>query len=115
MTTSFDVGRVPEWTTADRARKARETAGMNQGQLAAAMGVARSTVQRIEQGVAEPRRPLLAAWALATGVPASWLENGKTPTGDNPGGGEGCAIRDLNPEPTDQEIKAATQATIIAA
>ncbi|HCT5225611.1 TPA: helix-turn-helix transcriptional regulator [Corynebacterium striatum] len=101
MTTSFDVGRVPEWTTADRARKARETAGMNQGQLAAAMGVARSTVQRIEQGVAEPRRPLLAAWALATGVPASWLENGKTPTGDNPGGGEGCAIRDLNPEPTD--------------
>ena len=102
MTTSLDVGRVPEWTIADRARKARETAGMNQGELAQAMGVARSTVQRIEQGVAEPTRTRVIAWSFATGVDLNWLEKGETPA-EGPGGGG--AVRHQGIEPRTHWLK----------
>lgn len=102
MTKAFDAGRVPEWTAADRARKARETAGLNQGELAERMGVARSTVQRIEQGVAEPRRTLLISWSFATGFDLAWLETGKTPVQNDPDGGVGWAHRDSNPGPADK-------------
>lgn len=108
MTTAFDTGRVPEWTTADRARKARETAGLNQGELAERMGVARSTVQRIEQGVAEPRRTLLISWSFATGVALDWLQTGKTPTIPGNDGGERWGHRGSNPGPTDYESVALT-------
>ncbi|PAJ70934.1 MULTISPECIES: helix-turn-helix domain-containing protein [Corynebacterium] len=97
MTASFETGRVPEWTIADRARKARETAGMNQTELANAMGVARSTVQRIEQGVAEPSRTRVIAWSFATGVALEWLEKGETPAGEGPDGGN--AVRHQGIEP----------------
>ncbi len=101
MTTalSFD-GAVPEFDLADRARKAREYAGLMQIELAQRTGVTRNTVARIEQGKTRPRRPTLLAIAMATGVDSTWLETGKTPAGE-PGGGSECAIRESNPEPTD--------------
>lgn len=101
MTTSVHMtGFIPSFTAADRVRKAREHTGMTQGALAEALGVARTTIARIEQGQSSPRRPVLIAIAMATGVDLAWLETGETPAG-NPDGGEECAIRDLNPEPAD--------------
>lgn len=55
MTTMWDQtpgGAVPVFDLGDRTRKAREFSGLDQGQLAERLGVARSTVARMEQGVA---------------------------------------------------------------
>ena len=67
---------VPEWTMADRLRKARESAGLEQRELAADIGVSRNTVHNYERGRVVPRRPVVLAWAIRTGVPVSWLWDG---------------------------------------
>lgn len=68
MTTQPMAGRVPQWTMADRLRKARESAGLEQGELAEAMGVSRQSISSAERGAARPRRLTVRAWAMATGV-----------------------------------------------
>lgn len=80
-------GLVPEFTIGDRLRKARETAGMDQGELAEAMGVSRRTVSNNESGHVKPRVIVIRAWALATGVSVEWLESGKVPEGGGPDSG----------------------------
>jgi transcriptional regulator with XRE-family HTH domain len=64
---------VPEWTTSDRLRKAREHAGLQQAELATAIGVGRTSVVRYEAGQSVPSRPVLLAWAMRTGVSLEWL------------------------------------------
>ncbi len=79
MTTqTHDV--VPQWTISDRLRKARENAGFDQGELARRMDVSRRTVSTYETGNA-PKRLVLRAWALATGVSLTWIETGQAPSG----------------------------------
>ena len=106
MTTAQSVtGTVPEFSVHDRLRKAREHSGLSQLELAEAMAVSRNTVSNYESGaVTNLRKLVLNAWALSTGVPVEWLRTGKTdPPSDDPNGGDGCAIRDLNPEPADSQ------------
>jgi transcriptional regulator with XRE-family HTH domain len=68
------AGTVPTWTVGDRLRKARETAGMDQTQLADRIGVSRRTVSTYEAGSDITRkRIVLNAWAMATGVSAEWI------------------------------------------
>lgn len=67
------TGRVPQWTTADKLRKARESAGLEQTELAREIGVSKNTISNYERGAVAPRRPVLVAWALATGVSLDWL------------------------------------------
>lgn len=67
------IGLIPEWTLQDRLRKARELGGYSQASLARAIGVDPSTVYRAESRGTGVRRPLVLAWALATGVDADWL------------------------------------------
>ena len=98
MTTSIHLaGTVPNWTLSDRVRKAREHSGLKQVELADRVGMARTSLARIEQGKTEPRRTTLIAIAFATGVDLDWLQNGETPTGDNPGGGEEVRHQGLEP------------------
>jgi transcriptional regulator with XRE-family HTH domain len=78
-------GVIPQWTTADRLRKARELAGYEQASLALELGVAKNTVSNYERGTVRPRRPVLVAWAMATGVALDWL----------------CPRQDSNLQPTD--------------
>jgi transcriptional regulator with XRE-family HTH domain len=66
-------GRVPAWTLGDRLRKARESAGLDQAELAAAIGVSKRSVGAAERGESTPRRHVLIAWAAATGVALGWL------------------------------------------
>lgn len=82
------AGTIPTWDIRDRLRKARETAGLEQSELATVMGVSRQTVSNYEKGHVQPRRSGLRLWAMATGVPVEWIETGCTPS-------------DLNREPTD--------------
>lgn len=98
MTTSIQMGgKVPNWTIADRVRKAREFSGLKQLDLAESVGMARTSLARIEQGKSEPRRTTLIAIAFATGVSLDWLEHGETPAPDNPGGGEVVRHQGIEP------------------
>jgi len=77
---------IPEWTFADRCRKARIAAGYDtQDAFANAAGISRGTVGNYEDGSTKrPIRAVIAAWAMATGVPVEWLRTGEAPAG--PGG-----------------------------
>lgn len=87
---------IPTWTQADRLRKSRETTGMTQREFADHIGISKNTVGNYEAGkTTRFSRPMLAAWAMATGVPIEWLETGKSPVPD--GDGDGAAA----PQPTD--------------
>lgn len=66
----------PEWTLADRLRKARESAGLKQTDLAAETGISRASIVNYETAKSVPRRPALASWAMACGVPFEWLRTG---------------------------------------
>lgn len=87
------AGVVPAWTLGDKLRKAREHAGLSQVDLESLTGISRRSIVSYEGGGRAPRRPQLVAWAVATGVPLSWLE------GDD-GGGPGRPRQDSNLQPT---------------
>ncbi len=69
-------GLRPVWTLADRLRKSREAAGLEQIDLADVAGISRATISAAERGKREPSRATLAMWAMATGVSRSWLVDG---------------------------------------
>ena len=73
------VGRAPEWTLADRLRKSREAAGLEQSDLALSARISRATISAAENGRRIPSRASIALWAMATGVPRGWL-TGEIPT-----------------------------------
>lgn len=97
MTTDAHVpGSIPVWTQADRLRKARESIGWSQQELADAMDVSRGTISNAEGG--KPlQRSTLRLWAIATGCPIDWLRDG-TRAADQPAkqprGGAGVRRRD---------------------
>lgn len=92
MTTAYESGNVPPIEVKHRLRIAREFAGLDQDQLAEAIGVSRTTVGNAERGIVKPRKITINAWALACGVPASWITTGAEPS-DRPDGGSGLGIK----------------------
>lgn len=76
------VGVVPQWTFADRLRKAREAAGLDQAELAALLAKKRSTISNWERGANRPDELALRAVAHCTGVPLAWLQWGVEPPSD---------------------------------
>ncbi len=89
-------GAIPEVGVRHRVAIAREYAGMKQAELANELGMSRSVLASIEQGVREPRRGEVIAIAFATGVDLDWLENGETPAG-GPGGGDVVRHQGIEP------------------
>lgn len=79
MTTAFDQGKVPPIEMRHRLRIAREYAGYDRDQLADLIAVSRNTIGNAESGRAAPRRIMINAWALACGVPVSWILTGEHP------------------------------------
>lgn len=69
------AAHAPSWTLGDRLRKAREFAGLEQGELATRIGVSRGTVSNYElgHGTRPPKRIVLRAWAAECHVPYAWL------------------------------------------
>lgn len=59
---------------------------MDQSAIAAALGISRQTVSNYERGLTSPKRGIVSAWALATGVDAEWLATGNETT-QGPDGG----------------------------
>jgi transcriptional regulator with XRE-family HTH domain len=91
MTSAYEQGSCPQIEVHHRLRIARQHAGLEQGDLADRIGVSRSTVSNAENNRVASRRLLINAWALACGVPVSWILTGEPP-GDHPGGGSGLGI-----------------------
>ena len=90
MTTAFDQGQVPPIEIRHRLRIAREYAGYSTEQLADLIAVSRNTIGNAEGGRVSPRRIVVNAWAMACGVPVTWLLTGKHPDGgDGPTSGLG--------------------------
>lgn len=79
MSTAYDHGTAPEILVRHRLRIAREAAGLEQTELAEIIGTTRTTISATESGRSNPRRILLNAWALATGVPITWILTGAEP------------------------------------
>ena len=107
MTTQAHEQRIPEFTQADRLRKSRELTGLNSYDFAEKVGVSQKSINNAESGRTQPRKILLNAWALATGVPLEWLETGQAPRPQpHPGGGKGRARHDSNVRPRDYKADA---------
>lgn len=82
LTQGFDVegpGIIPTWTVGDRLRKAREVTGLDQAHFGDAIGISRGSVSAFEVDRNFPRRIILNAWVLATGVPLEWILTGNVP------------------------------------
>lgn len=71
---------VPEFTMGDRLRKAREAIGAGVDEFADAIGVSRNTITNYERDHVTPRKVVLNAWVLHTGVPMSWIKTGIAPS-----------------------------------
>lgn len=69
-----------------RLRLARETYGLEQGDLADRLEISRGSVSAYERDVTPPKGLVLRAWAYETDVDEGWLRTGK-PGPDNPGPG----------------------------
>lgn len=70
---------IPHFNIGDRLRKSRETTGMDQAAFADAIGVSRQSITNWETGKHAPKRIVLNAWSMATGVPEEWLRTGVVP------------------------------------
>lgn len=68
---------VPVWDVGDRMRKALREAGIGVGEMAAYLGVARTTVSNWVNGRIEPSVQTLRLWALRCGVDYDWLRDGR--------------------------------------
>lgn len=80
MTAMHEIGAIPEFTRGDRFRRARLSAGhTNVQDFADLLGVGRSLISSVESERHAPRKIIVRAWALATGVPEYWLETGEVP------------------------------------
>lgn len=66
----------PAWTLTDRLRRSRLLAGLEQGDIAARLGVARTTVSAWETGKTEPSASNFVRWAAIVGQPLEWFAEG---------------------------------------
>lgn len=75
--TSADIRPItaarPAFTLADRLRKAREYAGLEQNELAAQTHISRNTIGNYEGGKVRPKMAYLVLWAQVCGVDLDWL------------------------------------------
>ena len=68
--------RLLEMTYGERFMKARRLNGWTQQQLAERLGLDRKTVLGIEADKRRPKKSVVIAWSVVTGVPLEWLETG---------------------------------------
>lgn len=68
--------QVNGWTLAQRLKFARAGAGLDQQQIAEAVGASRPSVSGYERGLTEPSASVFVRWANATGVTLDWLAEG---------------------------------------
>ncbi|WP_344752091.1 helix-turn-helix transcriptional regulator [Gryllotalpicola koreensis] len=88
----------PTFTLGELMRKARLDAGLDQLDIARALGIARTSVSNYETNRSEPPASVFVHWAQVTGVPLEWLAgavNDATPAGT--GAADGVRLKGLEP------------------
>jgi transcriptional regulator with XRE-family HTH domain len=103
--TSMTMMHISAGTVGARLRASRRAANIDQGVMAAQLGLARTTISNWERGVFEPTVSQFIVWAQITGQPAHELIEGlpailRTPAAGESEPGSSYTPRDLNPEPT---------------
>lgn len=83
---------VSEWShlefdLADRLRRALRISNTSVQEMADELDLDRNSVSRYINGHTRPARSALIVWAMKTGVPIEWIENGENPRRSAPGGG----------------------------
>ena len=90
--------RRPQFGMTHRLVLAREVAGLEQVDLADALGVSRATISNYERGIG--KRPinklLINAWAVACDVDVEWLKTGAESDDDGPTPGGGAVSPEGN-------------------
>lgn len=111
MTTVTIDRRRPSFGLQHRLVLARDVAGMDQTAIGVALGISRQTVSNYERGMTKPKKAIVSAWALATGVDAEWLLTGteSAPAPAGPDGGVSSHLRESNPRPIHYMRKAHEQ------
>lgn len=89
MSTNPAFGVVPEFTTGDRLRKARQITGLTTRDFAEEIGVSQKTITDAEGDRRATRKIVMRAYAMRTGVSLEWLETGIAPEAPGSGGGGG--------------------------
>ena len=103
MTTQPVHRYVPEWTTADRLRRVRRDAELDQAEFAKRLGLKQQRYGAWEAGRNNPPMNEFVTVAkrieLAFGVPAAWLLglDVENPQPDGPDGGNGVRHQGLEP------------------
>ena len=87
MSQTHNAGSTLEFDVYDRLRKAMRIGGHTAGTLAVALGVHRNTINNLLSGRTPLDRRTLLSWAVACGVPPTWLESGEMPGEGGPDGG----------------------------
>lgn len=75
-----DIMAKLAFVKADRMRKSLTVANVSVQEIAEYLGVTRNTVGNWINGRIEPSVQTTRLWALRTGVPYAWLEDGDTPS-----------------------------------
>ena len=83
MTNLVDYAQL-EFGLSDRLAKALSVSKTSSTEMAEALDVTPTTISNYTSGRTRPRKPVIQAWALKTGVPYSWLESGIMPNGNDP-------------------------------
>lgn len=102
MTQMPNPGEVPTFDKADRLAKALQHANVSVQAMADYLGVSRNTVGNYLARRTPVPRASVIAWALKTGVPFKWLEEGTDTEAGGPEGGQ-RARGDSNSQPSDLE------------
>ena len=94
---------VPQFTIGDRLKKAREVSGYTQAQFGNVIGLTRGVIANLETETTPVKKPIVVAWAFATGVDIDWLLTGEDKNPTEPDGPDGGLLPDLdsNQEPAD--------------
>lgn len=64
---------IPQWTLGDRIRRARTHKGLEQADVAKALGVSRSLVSMWERDLSDPRVGQIREIAALTRIPENWF------------------------------------------
>ena len=104
MSVDADILARLEFDQADRLRRSLRISNVSVGDMAEYLGITRETCSRYINGRSETPLQTLRLWAMRTGVPFEWLQDGKNPHPDkDPNGGLTLPRLDSNQQPSVKE------------